>query len=377
MVYFANTNQYYTQGDIARREVLLDTLTIKDPVDTPLQLLLPNEALSGNIEWTWPVDTIDRGLTIADIAARTRTAGQDADFTRTPAGRARIGNVVQINGREIDVSGTQQVMDSAGIVNELAHQIEKDSYGMGCETEMFLLYGKYANNPGTQTQTGQKRQTHGLVSWIAELGCLRSTSSTLTTRALNNGALNARTVPSAYWPWFYYQDSDTQLTPAILFGSIFTPAHRLGMRINGSIGMMGSALKTAINQLSFGGISANSRDIPADMRAVYTNVDLVDTQWGKIWLMNNRYFDLPGESQTYAEARVTSTGPEVRGTVTVRLDKTMLFMEPGYAKIRTLRPRQIVPLAKVGDSSKVMMIQEMGLEVASPLAFTGGCNLIP
>jgi hypothetical protein len=375
MAYLANTLQSYNQNEPTRKEQVDPDISIMDPVDTPLQMLFGEETVGDTLFYNI-VDEINRNMTIAAMDGLALPAGADATFPSAQQPRVKIGNCVQINARQIDVTGTMLATDIHGVVNEMSHTIKNQSLGLGCETEMFLHWGKFAHNPGTQTQTGANvRKTHGLISYIAELGSHFSTGDA-TSRGLNNGATNAPTVPRAHFPYWYVSDTAVAITPAILFGSIFTNAWRRGMRVNGCLGLMGSALKTAINSLSFGGISANNRDVPADMRAVFTNVDLIDTQWGKVWLMLDRYMDLNGQSQTYTNARAWSTGGGSGSTLTIAGDQALMFLEPSYFKIAKLRARHMEALAKIGDSFKTQIIQELGLKVRNPRAATGGANLI-
>lgn len=371
MAYLANTLQSYNQNEPTRKEQVDPDISIMDPVDTPLQMLFGEETVGDTLFYNI-VDEINRNMTISTIDGLALPAGADATFPSAQQPRVKIGNCVQINARQIDVTGTMLATDIHGVVNEMSHTIKNHSLGLGCETEMFLHWGKFKHEPGTQTQTGDNvRKTHGLISYIAELGSVFNTMAS-TTRGLNNGSTNAPVVPRAHFPFWYTSGAGAAtaaITPAILFGQIFTNAWRRGMRVNGCLGLMGSALKTAINSLSFGGISANNRDVPADMRAVFTNVDLIDTQWGKVWLMLDRYMDLNGQSRTYDNANAGAT-------LTVAGDQALMFLEPSYFKIAKLRARHMEALAKIGDSFKTQIIQELGLKVRNPRAATGGSNLI-
>lgn len=372
MAYLLNVNQDYTHSEPTVREDLADDISIMDPVDTPLQVLLPRRTQT-QPKGDWPVDSITRRMTVAQIATSARKDGMDAGFASAPGHRSRLHNITQINQREVDVTGTMQASEIAGVVTEFSHQLENETLGLGCEVEMALHWGKYSNAPVNQT-TDPPRQMHGLIPWLAELGHADRLAAVPATRTLNNGATNAPVVPKAYFPYWYTpddSDANTVLTTAILFDSVFTNAWRKGMRVHGCLGLMGSTIKTAINNLAFTGISANVREVPADIRAIYSNVDLLDTQWGQIWVVMDRYLDIVGDTQTIAAARAP-TG----GTLTIGTEKAAVFIEPSYFQIGELRRRHYEPLAKVGDSIKGQIIGELTLRVRNPRAGTGMSNII-
>jgi len=101
--------------------------------------------------------------TDALTAATSNAAYEGADFVfAIPAARSRTGAYTQIFTKTLEVSGTMQAVDVAGVENEFTYQMKKRMKEMATDIEKALFTGT-----GNSGASGAARELKGIFSWIS------------------------------------------------------------------------------------------------------------------------------------------------------------------------------------------------------------------
>lgn len=149
----SNTTAQLTYQTIGNREDLTDIIATITLHDTPIYNDLPKVKAHATYH-EWQIDTLNTGSDNAQIEA--------ADFSfATPAVRTRVGNRTQIFTKQVEVSGTQEAVDEAGIDDEFAYQLQKRIKEIATDVEKALITG--TGNSGASA-TG--RRLTGILQFI-------------------------------------------------------------------------------------------------------------------------------------------------------------------------------------------------------------------
>lgn len=377
-----NVAQFYGHADPTVRESLQDLISIMSPAELPLLSTLEHVTANQPQE-QWLVDDLPLDTAISAVVGAVHPDGDDesddGDFIDPALASGitgypqRLWNMLQINKRDVDVTGTNQATVHAGTDDPLGYQIFRHLRGLGWEIEMALHWGKLAGVTETNSN-GTARATHGLIGWGLELGQAAvgyADNGVPTTKQI--GAGTGPVVQRRFYSTWDHPDnngSSRELTRAILYDNVLQPAHAKGFIVPGSICLLGTKLKRGIKYIATAATSTTTRNVSAEAKILYDTIDVVDTDMGAIYFNLDRHLDMAGQSLSYTSAGWDATG-NAFVNATIGGDSTMLFLNPEYLKIGVLRPVHEVPLAKVGDSDKYMLVGEMGLIVRNPIAIAG------
>ena len=150
----ASATSYNVAGN---REDLTDFLTTLEPEDTPILSTINKTKRPTNTYQEWQVDNLK------EVEFNGAVEGKDiSQFSNKSENRARIGNYVQIFQKDWGVSQVQELMNPAGISNEVAQskakclrEIKRDiEAAIGSDNEMRADTGVLGWN------------TRGLGNWI-------------------------------------------------------------------------------------------------------------------------------------------------------------------------------------------------------------------
>lgn len=151
----AQATSYNVAGN---REDLTDLLTILEPEDTPILSTITKTKRPTNTYQEWQVDNL------AAVSFAGAVEGRDvASFANKSENRARIGNYVQIFQRPWAVSQVQELMNPAGISNEVAQSKAKALR----ETKRDIESAIGSDNDMRADNGTLGWNTRGLGSWIA------------------------------------------------------------------------------------------------------------------------------------------------------------------------------------------------------------------
>lgn len=149
----AQASAVKTYDAVGNREDLTNLVIMVSPEKTPLWSSLEKIQAKGRYH-EWQTDAL--------ASATSNAAIEGADFSFTiPTARSRTGAYTQIFTKTLEVSGTQQVVDVAGVENEFSYQMKKRMKEMATDIEKALFTGT-----GNSGASGTARELKGIFSWI-------------------------------------------------------------------------------------------------------------------------------------------------------------------------------------------------------------------
>ena len=148
-----SANAFLTYDTVGNRENLLDIVTDISPLETPmLSSFKKVDASARKVEW----------MTYALTAAASNKAVEGADFSFSkPTDRTRVENYTQIFTKTFEVSGTQEVVDKAGVDSEYAFRLQNALKELARDMEYAIV-----NNTGTSGASGTARELTGVLAWL-------------------------------------------------------------------------------------------------------------------------------------------------------------------------------------------------------------------
>jgi hypothetical protein len=305
---------------IGAREDLTDVIYDISPTDTPIMSTIgKTKATSVNHEWQ--TDSLAAATTAnALVEGATATEG-----TITPT--TRLGNLTQIVGKTVMVSGTLLASDLAGRKSEMAYQLAKASAEIKRDIETIIT----ANQGQTAGSSGSSARKMGsLLSYIKTNTSKNGTSvtgvdpTTLGVSTRTDGTTRAFT--------------ETILKDVIakVFASGGTP----------SALFVSPAQKQVVS--GFTGLAAQRYQVPTNGQAtILAGADLYQSDFGVLQIVPNRFMRT----------------------------RDALVLDPEYAALAYLRPFQTNDIAKVGDADKKQILAELTLEVRNEAAHGGAFDL--
>ena len=172
---------YKTYDTIGIREDLANAIYDISPTTTPFMSTV-GRSKATNTYTEWQTDSL------ADVNLENAAVeGADAvSETLTPT--TRVGNYTQISDKVIQVSTTDDKVDSAGRTTESAYQLSKASAEIKRDMESILLSDQ-AQNAGNNTTA---RKLGGLGSWVTT-NVVDAEEAPMTEEMLNSAVLQAYT----------------------------------------------------------------------------------------------------------------------------------------------------------------------------------------
>jgi len=241
-------------------------------------------------------------------------AGQLEGFTlarSTSTATTRASNVAMISSRDATVTGSQDASDAAGKRSEMAHQLAIMSKALKRDMEEALCQ-KGAKTTGNATTA---RVTGGFESWIT------SNDSRGTSGASTGGGA-----------------APTDGTQRALTEALLKDVLELAFTNGGepSLAICGPVNKQKIS--SFTGRTQARQMI--DANTVEASVSVYSSDFGELKIV-----------------------PSNRSR-----ERSLLLVDPEFAKVSYLRDFQTVDIATIGDAETKMIVVEYGLEVSNEAA---------
>ena len=224
---------------------------------------------------------------------------------------SRVSNVAQISSRDATVTGSQQASDPAGKKSEMAHQLAIMAKALKRDMEVALCQ-KGAKTTGNATTA---RVTGGFESWI-------TSNVSRGTNGAGNGGGAAPT-----------DGTQRALTEALLktvLQSCFTNGGEPSMAICGPVN----------KQVISGFTGRSSARQMVDANTVEASVSIYASDFGELKIVPSNF----------------------------SRERSLLLVDPDYAKVSYLRDFKTVDISTIGDAETKMIVAEYGLEMSNEAA---------
>lgn len=304
MAIIANT--FLTYSAIGNREDLSDVIFNVAPTDTPL-LSGAKKGTAQNTLVEWQADTL------ASAVGTGVVEGDDVTAFTAVVPTVRFNNRCQISRRDVLVSDTQRVMNTAGrddeydyIAMNRANELKRD-IETAITQNTVLITGSSAVARGTR----------GLEGWTA-------TNNSV-------GAGGVAPVPTTNTaPTDGTQRAFTEALLRTVHQSVYTAGG------NPNVLLVGPAQKTVVS--TFTGNS--TRFMPAEPQKLVASIDIYVGDFGEMKVVPDRF----------------------------QRARTAFLLQMDMIEVAFLRPIQSVQLAKTGDATKGIVVAEYALKVYNEAA---------
>ena len=257
-----------------------------------------------NVVFDWQTETLPTAT----------GAGQLEGFELSRAAATattRVSNVAQISSRDATVTGSQQASDAAGKKSEMAHQLALMAKALKRDMETALCQ-KGAKTTGAAATA---RLTGGFESWI--------TSNV--SRGTNGAGAGGGAAPT--------DGTQRALTETLLkavLQSCFTNGGEPSMAICGPVN----------KQVISGFTGRSSARQMVDATTVEASVSIYSSDFGDLKIVPSNF----------------------------SRERSLLLVDPDYAKVSYLRSFDTVDIATIGDAQTKMVLAEYGLEMSNQAA---------
>lgn len=150
----AQASAIKTYDAVGNREDLTNLVVMVSPEKTPLWSGLEKVQAKG-VYHEWQTDALTAATDNAQVE------GADYSFA-IPSARTRTGAYCQIFTKTLEVSGTQEEVDVAGVEKEFSYQMKKRMKELATDIEKALFTGT-----GNSGASGTARRLKGIFAWIS------------------------------------------------------------------------------------------------------------------------------------------------------------------------------------------------------------------
>jgi len=302
----AEINNVFSTFDAqGNREQLSNVIYNISPTSTPFMSSIGKNSIK-NVVFNWQTEALPTVNAAGEIEGF-RLDGSTSASTPT----AKKVNVAMISKRDATVSGSQESSDPAGKRAEMAHQLAIMAKALKRDMETALCQ-KGAKTTGDSTTA---RVTGGFESWI--------TSNV--SRGTNGAGAGEGAAPT--------DGTQRDLTEALLKTVLQSCFENGG---EPSLAICGPVNKQVIS--GFTGRTSARQMI--DANTVEASVSIYASDFGELKIVPSNF----------------------------SRDRSLLLVDPEYAKVSYLRDFKTVDIATVGDAQTKLLLVEYGLEVGNEAA---------
>jgi len=302
----AEINNVFSTFDAqGNREQLSNVIYNISPTSTPFMSSIGKNSIK-NVVFNWQTEALPTVNAAGEIEGF-RLDGSTSASTPT----AKKVNVAMISKRDATVSGSQESSDPAGKRAEMAHQLAIMAKALKRDMETALCQ-KGAKTTGDSTTA---RVTGGFESWI--------TSNV--SRASDGAGAGEGAAPT--------DGTQRDLTEALLKTVLQSCFQNGG---EPSLAICGPVNKQVIS--GFTGRTSARQMI--DANTVEASVSIYASDFGELKIVPSNF----------------------------SRDRSLLLVDPEYAKVSYLRDFKTVDIATVGDAQTKLLLVEYGLEVGNEAA---------
>lgn len=300
------TNAFTAFSAKGNREDLANAIYNIDPTDRPFMSAIGRRSAS-NVQFDWQTEAlpaVDTGNKQVEGFELSRSAS-------TPT--VRVSNVCQISTRDATVSGTQNSANAAGKRREMAHQVALMGKALLRDCEAILLSQQARNNGVDDTTPRATRGFEHFLTSNVSYG-LTGANPVSETATLSDGTQRA-------------------FDETMLLNSMQT-AWTNGAEV--SMLLMGG-----FNKRRFSGFAGRTgTNVDVGKSEVVQTVDIYRSDFGTVKALLSRW----------------------------SRSRTVLGVDPRYAKMASYRELDTHDIAKIGDAETKMILVEYGLEVSNEKA---------
>lgn len=292
---------------IGNREDLEDLIYNISPTDTPF-MKMAGKGTAKAVFHEWQTDSLATA-----VATNAAIEGDDATNTSVVP-TVRVGNYCQIAQKAFGISGTQQVVDSAGRRDELAYQLVKYGKELKRDMEAQITQNKASNAGGA----GSARISASVEGWLSSNWTSLGSGGSPSSSGYQSGIVQAPV------------DNSVQ-------GTVSEAGMKAIIRSCWNAGgdprviMVGPFNKTKAS--AFAGIATQYKDNNNGPATIIAAADVYVSDFGEHKIVPNRF----------------------------NRDRTMLILDMDYWEIAYLRKFNQYPLAKTGDADRRQILTEYTL----------------
>jgi len=291
------TDSYETFDSNNKREDLANVIYNISPTETPFMSSIGTGSASGT-KHEWQTDSL------AAAAGNLVIEGDDSP-NRALTATTRLLNHTQISTKPVVVTGTQEVVNKAGVSSEMAYQIAKAGKELKRDMELDMT-GKQAAAAGS---SGTGRASRAFESWITTNELHGSGGSTSGAGAVTDGTQRV-------------------LTESLLKSDLKKCYDEGG---NPDLLLVGS-----FNKQKVSGFTGNSTRMDmAEDRSLVATIDVYVSDFGEVRVVADRILRSSG--------------------------RTALVVDTEMWSVAYLRPFGVQDLAKTGDAEKKQLLVEYTL----------------
>jgi hypothetical protein len=291
------TNSYETFDSNNKREDLANVIYNISPTETPFMSSIGTGS-AGGTKHEWQTDSL------AAAAANLVIEGDDSP-SRALTATSRLLNYTQISTKPVVVTGTQEVVNKAGVSSEMAYQIAKAGKELKRDMELDMT-GKQAAAAGS---SGTGRASRAYESWCNTNELHGAGGSTNGAGAVTDGTQRV-------------------LTEALLKSNLKACYDQGG---NPDLLLVGS-----FNKQKVSGFTGNSTRMDmAEDRSLVATIDVYVSDFGEVRVVADRILRSSG--------------------------RTALVVDTEMWSVAYLRPFGVQDLAKTGDAEKKQLLVEYTL----------------
>ena len=298
-------NVFDTYDAKADREQLSNVIYNISPTATPFMSSIGKNSIK-NVVFDWQTEALPTVDASGEIEGF-RLDGSTSASTAT----VRKTNVAMISKRDATVSGSQETSDPAGKKSEMAHQLAIMAKALKRDMETALCQ-KGARTTGSNTQA---RVTGGFESWM--------TSNV--SRGTNGAGAGNGAAPT---------DGTARALTEPLLKSVLQSCFQNG-------GEPSLAICGPVNKQVISGFTGRSQARQfVDANTVEASVSIYASDFGELKIVPSNF----------------------------SRDRSLLLVDPEYAKVSYLRDFKTVDIATIGDAVTKMILCEYGLEMSNQAA---------
>jgi hypothetical protein len=238
---------------------------------------------------------------------------------------SRLKNYTQISSKNIEVTGTAQEVDNAGMAKLLAYHSARAGKEIKRDMETAML----GNNPASAGTSVSPRVSAGVPNWLYTSNHIKMSGQTVWSTTAPASGFATATIPGSSTTAFTETDLKSMLGQAWSCG-----------------GEVGTVLCNAsvYNTISgFTGLATRFRDVGSRKQAqIIGAADVYVSAYGSHNIVLSRYI----------------------------MSASCFALDMSTWRVDYLRPFKKMPIAKIGDAEREMMLAEWTLVCTSPLANT-------
>ena len=311
-----STNEITRYDATNVREDLASVIYNISPIDVPLMSNTGRENVK-NTYFEWQTDALASAVTTNAVLEGDQITSADAR-----AATDRVGNYTQISRKVVEVSGTLEAVDKAGMRSYLAYELAKAASELKRDMESVLTSNQVAFAGATTTA----RKTAGLGGWIIT-NSYKGAGTTAAAPVMSSGGANLSGYPATAAVAGTARAFTGRVREGAAEGVWAGGGELKGLRVGPCSETGGS---------TFSGIATLYRDVPAGKQAdIVGAADVFISDFGEIAVVANRF---QPEGNAY-------------------------LIDPDFASVGYLRNFRTEVMSKTGDSERRMLIVEFGLKV--------------